>query len=48
MSKDEEPDFYELEKSSPLPTLLEAAAELEQLKRQRQAAAAGNALASLS
>jgi hypothetical protein len=40
MSKDEEPDFYELEKVSPLPTLVEAAAETEQLKLRRQAAAA--------
>mmetsp|Transcript_21423 Transcript_21423/g.32753 ORF Transcript_21423/g.32753 Transcript_21423/m.32753 type:complete len:268 (-) Transcript_21423:261-1064(-) len=48
MSKDEEPDFYELEKTSPLPTLLEAAAELEQLKRQRQAVVASEVLASLS
>jgi hypothetical protein len=35
MAKDEEPDFYELEKHSPLPTLDEAAAALEVRKVQR-------------
>jgi hypothetical protein len=35
MAKDEEPDFYELEKHSPLPTLEEAAAALEVRKVQR-------------
>lgn len=29
MSKEEEPDFYELEKCSPLPSLEEAAVQLE-------------------
>jgi hypothetical protein len=35
MAKDEEPDFYELEKHSPLPTLEEAATALEVRKVQR-------------
>ena len=35
MAKDEEPDFYELEKHSPLPTMEEAAAALELRKMRR-------------
>jgi hypothetical protein len=35
MAKDEEPDFYELEKASTLPTLEEASAALELRKVQR-------------
>ena len=35
MAKDKEPDFYELEKHSPLPTLDEAASALEIRKVQR-------------
>ena len=54
MEKDAEPDFYELEKTAPLPTLEEAAATLEiqkvkrireQLAREQEAQAAQAAAA---